>query len=306
MPDEGLNLMVGFDTGDRLGPSVSVSGEFGVASKLFEQLNATVTERRDLSPVLIIIRVKSDKELFPFEPGQFSVLGLPPDAPRVSLAEDEEPLSEKELGRMIRRAYSIASSSKQGEYVEFYLSLVHSGGLTPRLFSLQPGDRVWLGPKATGMFTLEHVPGDVSLLLVSTGTGLAPYLSMLRTDLMEQKDRPRIVVAHGARYSWDLGYRGELERMIRRHPRLVYIPSITRPSEDPDWAGEVGYLQDQIADGRIEERGGIDLAPDLCHVFLCGNPAMIDRTLTLLMARGYSQWSKDNPEGQIHLEKYWE
>ena len=106
---------------------------------LFEQLNATITHREDLGPGLTIMRVEKDGELFRFEAGQYCVLGLPPAAERVADAGEEEELPEKKKKQMIRRAYSIASSSKQGEYLEFYIQLVHSGGLTPRIFACTPG-----------------------------------------------------------------------------------------------------------------------------------------------------------------------
>jgi len=276
-----------------------------VPKDLFEQLNATVTQREDLGPGLTILRVESDGDLFSFEAGQYCVLGLPPAAERVADSGTEEVLPEKKRKQMIRRAYSISSSSKVGEYLEFYIQLVQSGGLTPRLFALQPGARIWLGPKATGLFTLKEVPDDVSLYLVATGTGLAPYVSMVRSDVLDHHHHRKIVIAHGARYSWDLGYRSELETLQLESRNLVYIPSITRPREDDSWAGETGYLQDQMSDGRLERISGVPLDPKNTHVFLCGNPAMLDKALELLAEKGFTEWTKHAPEGQVHLEKYW-
>ncbi|MCU0726384.1 MAG: ferredoxin--NADP reductase [Planctomycetes bacterium] len=268
-----------------------------------ESLNAAVTKRVDLAPGLLILRVVPDGPLFPFEAGQFCVLGLPPEAPRVTEAAVED--AEKKRTRMIRRSYSIASSSREREYLEFYVSLVHSGELTPRLFALREGDRLWLGPKATGLFTMKQVPGEADLFLLSTGTGLAPYVSMIRSDLLDRARGRRIVVAHGARHSFDLGYRGEFEDLAKRFGNLRYLPSITRPAEDPSFCGETGYLQDQLADGRIEARAEVALSPATSHVFLCGNPAMIEACLAILHARGFREWSKKDPGGQVHLEKYW-
>ncbi len=272
---------------------------------LFEQLNATVTHREDLGPGLTILRIESDGDLFRFDAGQYCVLGLPPAAERVPNAGEEEELPEKKRKQMIRRAYSISSSSKEGEFLEFYIQLVHSGGLTPRLFALEPGARIWLGPKATGLFTLKDVPVDAHLYLVATGTGLAPYVSMVRSDVLDQQHERKIVIAHGARYSWDLGYRSELETLQQESKSLVYIPSITRPGEDDSWAGEVGYLQNQIEDGRLERISGVPLDPTSTHIFLCGNPAMLDEALKLLEEKGFTEWSKHEPGGQVHLEKYW-
>jgi ferredoxin--NADP+ reductase len=293
------------------------SGETPVEKSLWDQLNATVTERMDVAPGLAIIRVAADGDLFSFMAGQYCVLGLPPDAKRVADSEAEEPIEQQGDGeqggeekkskkpKLIRRAYSIASSSKENEYLDFYVALVHSGEFTPRLFALEKGDRIWLGPKATGLFTLKDVPTDADLYLIGTGTGLAPYVSMLKSDVLEESQTRRIVVAHGARYSWDLGYRKELESLTSRNERLIYIPSITRGEKDESWSGVTGYLQDQISSGTLEEQSGVPLDPERVHVFLCGNPAMIEVAVEILVAKGFSEWTRKTPEGTIHLEKYW-
>src|SRR5512146_2398243 len=118
------------------------------------KLNAVVTLRNEISPWLIILRVAPlDWTLPEFKPGQFAVLGLPGSAPRHPLSDPEE---EPQAGdKLIRRAYSIASSSLAREYMDFYLALVGSGALTPRLFALRMGDKLWLGPKIAGMFTID-------------------------------------------------------------------------------------------------------------------------------------------------------
>jgi len=276
-----------------------------VTDNLWDKLNATVTARSDVAPGLCVIRVAADGDLFPFIAGQYCVLGLPPDAGRVKTAEDEEPFDEKKRKKMIRRAYSIASSSKENEYLDFYVALVNSGEFTPRLWALDVGDRIWLGPKATGLFTLKDVPAEAHLFLLATGTGLAPYVSMLRSDILEADSTRKIIVAHGARYSWDLGYRKELEGIAMANDRFVYIPSITRPEKDDSWNGVTGYLQDQLSGGKMEELSGVPLDPANVHVFLCGNPAMIEVATEFLTKRGFSEWTRKSPEGQVHLEKYW-
>ncbi|OHB77255.1 MAG: hypothetical protein A2Z34_09960 [Planctomycetes bacterium RBG_16_59_8] len=272
---------------------------------IVKELNAIITRRWDVAPGLAIFRVETDDDLFEFTAGQFCVLGLPPSAPRVPNAEPETPKEDDRMRRMIRRAYSIASSSRAREYLEFYVTLVASGEFTPRLFALREGDRIWVGPKATGLFTLEGVPREKAVYLLSTGTGLAPYMSMLRAEFAHQGSKRGVVIANGARYSWDLGYRAELEAIARVNPLFTYIPSITRPQGDTTWAGVLGYIQDQIVDGRLERASGVPLVPAQAHVFLCGNPAMIETVTTLLKERGFAEWSKRTPEGQIHTEKYW-
>jgi ferredoxin--NADP+ reductase len=173
-----------------------------------------------------------------FEPGQFVVLGLPGSSPRCDLAgQEDKPVAPN---KVIKRAYSIASSSVAKEYLELYVVLVESGALTPRLFALEQGDDLWLGKKFTGKFTLDRVPKDKHVVFVATGTGLAPYMSMLRTHLVSGGPR-RFAIFHGARHSWELGYRAELTMMTRLCPNLLYLATISRPGDEPlRWSGETG------------------------------------------------------------------
>jgi ferredoxin/flavodoxin---NADP+ reductase len=263
--------------------------------------NATVTGREEINPQLLVFRVQADAALFDFKPGQFAVLGLRGGEPRVPEAAPEEPVSEPD--KIIRRAYSIASSSVERRYLEFYLTLVTSGQLTPRLFALRPGSRLFLGPKASGVFTLDRVPPEKAAVLIATGTGLAPYISMLRTLLVSETQR-RFVVLHGARFGWDLGYRGELESLARLRPNFTYIPSITRPDQDPTFHGHTGRIQALLEKGTIEKESGVALEPARADVFLCGNPDMIKAVKAMLEAKGFDAGQPGKP-GSIHVEEYW-
>ncbi len=261
--------------------------------------NATVVEIRRITPQLATFVVKPDDAGFTFTPGQYTVLGLKsgePALPGCDVAVGDDP------EKMVRRAYSISSGAHQ-ETLEFYVSLVSSGELTPRLFNLQPGARLFVGDSGRGLFTLEQVPHDHRVLMAATGTGLAPYISMLRTYLETDKDRP-LAVLHGARYSWDLGYRTELERLARGFPQFRYLPIISRPGEDPAWNGESGYIQHWLAGGRFERQTGFALDPRDTHVFLCGHPEMVQLATGTLSEQGFTEHSKKSP-GNIHMEKYW-
>ncbi len=268
-----------------------------------DELNALVLERQEVAPGLIIMRVAPiGWELPSFEAGQFAVLGLPYSAPRIAHADLEIEAENPE--KVIKRSYSIASSSKQSEYLEFYVTFVGSGELTPRLFELSPGDRLWLGKKITGRFTLDRVPDGKDVVLMSTGTGLAPYMSMLRTLLLSSENR-RFTVVHGARHSWDLGYRSELVAMARLTPNLVYLPSITRPHEELiPWTGVTGYLQELWKTGKVAAAIGEQPTPENTHLFLCGNPSMIEEALAVLAEDGFKEHNRRQP-GQVHVEKYW-
>jgi ferredoxin--NADP+ reductase len=263
--------------------------------------NATVVGREELNPQLLILRVRPDNDLFDFRPGQFAVLGLMGNAPRVIEAAAEDAAAEPD--KMIRRAYSIASSNLERRYLEFYLTLITSGALTPRLFALNHGNRVFLGPKASGVFTLDKVAPEKSVVLVATGTGLAPYVSMLRTMLVNDSRR-KFVVLHGARFSWDLGYRGELESLSRLRPNFTYIPSITRPDQDPHFIGYTGRIQTLLEQGVLERESGVVLDPAQAEVFLCGNPDMVKIATGMLQAKGFATKGGAGPV-TIHVEEYW-
>lgn len=263
--------------------------------------NATVVGREEINPLLLILRVKPDAAVFDYKPGQFGVLGMLGGAPRVAGSTPEP--APVEPDKIIRRAYSISSSSLERRYVEFFITLITNGGLTPRLFALQYGSRVFMGPKASGLFTLDKVPPEKSVILIGTGTGLAPYVSMLRT-LLVHETRRKFVVLHGVRCSWDLGYRGELETLSRLRPNFVYIPSITRPKEDPHFHGHVGRIQTLMEQGVLEKESGVTLDPATAEVFLCGNPDMVKVATEMLQTKGFVAKGGTGPVN-IHVEEYW-
>ncbi len=267
------------------------------------ELNAIVSQRISITPELIILRVvPKSGELPDFKAGQFATLGLPGSAPRIELADPET--INPEPDKLIRRAYSIASSSVNKEYIEFYITIVRSGALTPRLFALNPGSEVFLGKKFTGMFTLDNIPAEANIVMISTGTGLAPYMSMLRSDL-DCGGRRQFAIIHGARHSWDLGYRSELITMDNMCSNFTYLPVISRPSEELiRWGGLSGYVQDIWQQGLIADGWPEPPDTDNTHLFLCGNPAMIDQMVEILEMEGFTEHSRKNP-GTIHLERYW-
>jgi len=267
------------------------------------ELNAIISEPVFVTSETMILRVRADNwELPEFTPGQFAVLGLPGKSMRteVSDLEIETPPRDK----IIRRAYSITSSSKQKEYLEFYITLVRSGMLTPRLFALREGDRILLGPNVRGLFTLDKIPPESNLIMLATGTGIAPYISMIRTSLSSNRKR-KFTILHGARHSWDLGFRSELATLARLRKNLHYLPVISRPSEEIiPWGGETGYVQDIWSRDLIAEEWGFEPTPENCHIFLCGNPGMITKAVELVGQKGFKEDTRKQ-QGSVHLERYW-
>jgi len=266
------------------------------------EFNATVTKFELINHGLLVLRVTPDSEIPLFKPGQYTVVGLPGSCPRADYAEPENPTADSE--KIIKRAYSITSSSKQGEYFEFYVALVSTGALTPRLFALKEGARVWIGKKAVGMFTLEDVTPGHDIIFVATGTGLAPYISMLRSGY-DFEDGHKTLVIHGARVSWDLGYMRELIGLASRYRNMHYLPIIDELERDSDWPGKVGFVYEYFDDGTVESILGHRWEPSRTSVFLCGNPLMIEGMETKLVGEGFKLHSRKE-QGNIFVEKYWE
>ena len=243
-------------------------------------IETKISSRKDWAPGLTSLTL--DAGAAAFVPGQFVNLGL-------------------DLGGVrIKRSYSLASPP--GAPSEVYLSLVPGGALTPALFELGPGDPVWLDDRALGFFTLDHVPPAGRAWLLATGTGLGPFLSMLRSPSIWQRFE-RIVLVHGVRYVSHLGYAEELTRIsAERGGQLVYLPLVTR--EQPPPGGLVGRLPALIESGELERRAGLSFAAPTDHVLMCGNPAMISEVQAVLGTRGLEKHRPRKP-GHITIESYW-
>lgn len=257
-------------------------------------LNATIVRRIDITKDLLILHVSPDAGVPDFLPGQYVALALGDETAQEhkGIELDVKPLQKPKL---IKRAYSIGSPPTEKEYLEFYIAVVPGGELTPKVASLKAGDRIYVAPKITGTFTLKEVPQDANLVFVSTGTGIAPYMAMLRTPTTLNGVR-RVSMIHGVRYETDLAYADELRAHVKKSNLVSYYPIVSRAQDT--WSGEKGYVQ------KFFENGIINLNPDKDHVFLCGNPAMIEGMEKLLIEKGYKEHSRKSP-GNMHLEKYW-
>ncbi|MEE9441045.1 MAG: ferredoxin--NADP reductase [candidate division Zixibacteria bacterium] len=265
--------------------------------------NAIITQRIEVTKDLIKLRVVPDGwELPDFEPGQYVTLGMPATSPRSERADVEE-RPPKNPDRIIMRAYSIASSSIAREYIELYIGMVHTGSLSPRLFELKPDDNIWMSTTFRGMFTLREVPPEFNSVLIATGTGVAPYMSMIRTELSSGLKR-RFAVFHGAYHSYDLGYHSELSALAAVSENFSYFPTLSHAHEEKTpWNGHEGFVQKLWTDSILEKEWGIRPTSENTHIFLCGNPYMIEEMTELLKKEGFQKHSKKNP-GQIHSEQY--
>jgi ferredoxin/flavodoxin---NADP+ reductase len=260
--------------------------------------NARLVERQELNPSLIICKIQLDEGYHAdFEPGQFTNLGLPP----------RDPAAGSGSSGLVKRPYSIASAP--GEHpTEFYIRLVDDGAFTPLLFEMPLGGRLWMDEKTLGRFTLSSVEDtDRDLVMVSTGTGIAPFVSMLRHFHGTNRWR-RMVMINGVREAIDLGYREELERLDRQDAFFRYLPICSREPQaegtQARWNGLRGYVMHLLDPEVYEASVGAPLTPERCQVFLCGNPAMIDAVEQHLQPLGFRPHSRRNP-GHIHKERYW-
>ena len=244
---------------------------------------ARILERRDLSPDLWIIRIDPGG-LFEFRAGQFATLGV------------------EHQGKRVERAYSIVSSPYE-KSLEFFIELVPRGDLTPGLFRLNEGDALHCRKIAKGRFTLDLRSGRTRHLLVSTVTGIAPFVSYVRTLYRDWKNggtpmpgEHKLFCLQGASRSWEFGYREELERVSNEVSWLKYVATVSRPWEDPDWKGETGRVDDLLR--KYADEWG--LRPEETTGYLCGHPTMVENGRGILQRAG---WKKDSVFEEIYFHQ---
>jgi len=238
-----------------------------------------ITSRVDFADDLWMIRVVPTYD-FHFAPGQYATLGVDNGS------------------GLVERAYSIASSPYEPE-IEFFFELVPQGALTPLLYRLGPGDTIKARKVAKGRFTLDTTTGHTNHLLLSTVTGVAPFVSYVRTlrkDWVEGKfaGEHKLFMVQGASHSRELGYRAELEQLASELPWLTYIPTISRPWDDPSWAGETGRVDDVIR----KYTDLWSLANESTTAYLCGHPDMIENGKGILRRRG---WKKEALREEVYF-----
>ncbi len=260
--------------------------------------NATVVGKIHLTPDLMILRVKTDEPRAEFIAGQYTTIGVLAKEPRSP--NSVIPMDNIKDDELIKRPYSIASAKQETRKFEFYISQVKSGQLTPRLFNLTHGRRIWVAEHILGIFNLNQVPEGSNIVMVATGTGLAPFISFLRSHLSEHSNT-KLAILHGAAYPWDLGYYSEL--MLIRHTfnNFSYFPTLLKA--DDSWAGLTGYIEKHLESGILENKAGIEINPDKTHFFLCGNPKMVNSVTNFLNKYNYTIHTDDCP-GSLHIEEY--
>jgi len=260
--------------------------------------NATVVQKIQVRPDLIILRVATDDPRSEFAAGQYTTLGLYGFEPRSENSEPETFPSKPD--KLIQRAYSIASARYETRQFEFYISQVKTGQLTPRLFHLEVGDRLFVGRRIVGVFNLSDAPKDRDVLMIATGTGITPYISFLRSHVTERPES-KMVLIQAAAHQGDLGYFSELSFLNNAFPNFYYIPTLT--DADETWSGHRLWIEEMLEAGVLAREAGIACDPEKTHVYLCGNPTMIENVSKWLIDHGYEKKTRKT-EGTLFVEEF--
>jgi len=236
--------------------------------------NGRLSRWEEVADGLVICEVQPLEAPFAFAPGQYATLGLAGPA-----------------DKLILRPMSISSSADDLTAYEFFIRHVPHGAFTPLLWQRHVGDPLHIrGPK--GRFLLQD--DGRTCLFVASGTGLAPFMSMLDT-LRDRGQTRDIVLLHGVSYDHDLAWRDELEQLAASGEfPLRYVATVSRPQGSPNWTGLTGRVE-TIVGSQLDTLG---LTPENTTMYLCGNPEMISAVEAIALQRGF-------PAEQIRKELYW-
>lgn len=236
--------------------------------------NGRLSSWNEVAEGLAIVSVQALEAPFSFQPGQYATLGLAGPT-----------------GKLVQRPMSVSSSAEDTSEYEFFIRLVHEGEFTPLLWERRVGDPINI-KGAKGRFVLQD--DGRTCLLVASGTGLAPFMSMIDT-LRDRGQSRDLVLLHGASYDYDLAWRDELETLVASGSfPLRYAGTVSRPQHCPDWHGLTGRVEAIVA-GQLD---AYRLTAENTTIYLCGNPDMISSVEETALSRGF-------PPEQVRKELYW-
>ena len=242
-------------------------------------LAGRVIENRPWTETLFSLRVEAPP--LRFEAGQF-----------VRIALDLG-------GGRIARPFSFVNAPDD-PVLEFYGVIVPEGPLSPQLARLKAGDPLHVADNPSGFLVLSEVPPAEDLWLVATGTGIAPFLSILRTETPWQRYR-RVILVHAARYAKELVYGDLIQEIFRGHPDQFVSIKFTSREKTPN--ALEGRIPAALRDGRLEAAAQ-PIAPERSQFMLCGNPQMLKDVAAVLGERGLRKNRRRTP-GQITVESFW-
>ena len=242
-------------------------------------LEGKVVDNRRLNEYLTALII--DVDLDGFEAGQFV---------RIGVADGDDVLA---------RPYSLVNTPEE-QYLEIYFNIVKEGPLSPRLFALQAGDDVLVADNPSGFLTVSQIPECRHLWMIATGTGIGPFLSILKSEAAWQRFE-RIVLCYSVSYTVELAYQKTIQQVIVDHlAQFSFVPVVTRENFDDALDKRIPAL---MRDGRLEERTGITINPNDSHVMMCGSSNMITDVSAELTARNMKKHRRRDP-GHFTTEKY--
>ena len=243
-------------------------------------VSGQVIELHPWTETLYSLRVEA--EIPAFTAGQFTKIGL--------TIEDEH----------VSRPYSFVNSPAE-DFLEFYFVTVPDGPLTSRLVQLKAVDPIWVMKRASGFLTLDEIPDSRHLWMLSTGTAIGPFLSILKMpDVWRRFEK--IVLVHAVRFARELSFQSTIERIKSQHgQQICYIPFVSREEHATALKGRIPAA---IESGSLQDRSGMIITPDQSQVMICGNPDMVRDTTETLKALGLEKNRRRTP-GHISVENYW-
>ncbi len=244
-------------------------------------------EVQTLTPSLFTLRTSRDPG-FRFSAGQFARLGV-----------------RKPSGCIVWRAYSMVSAPHD-EFLDFFSIVVPDGEFTSELSRLKVGDELLIDNQAFGFLTLDRFPDGRDLWLLATGTGIAPFLSILQ-DFQAWQRFERIILVYSVREARELAYQQLIAELPQREyleglgSKLLYLPVVTREQVPGALHARITTL---IESGELERAADLQLTPEHSRIMLCGNPQMIEDTRAVLKSRDLHLALTRKP-GQVAVENYW-
>ena len=222
-----------------------------------------------------------DVDLGGFTSGQFV---------RIGLSDGDEVLA---------RPYSLVNTAEE-KYLEVYFNIVEDGPLSPRLFALKTGDEVLVADNPSGFLTADEIPECRHLWMIATGTGIGPFLSILKSNTVWQRFE-QVVLCYSVSYAQELAYAEVIQKIVESHAgQFCYVPLVTREQH-------TGSLQNRITtsmqDASLEQRVGFSINADDSHVMMCGSSEMITDVSQLLVTRAMKKHRRRDP-GHFTTEKY--
>ena len=241
-------------------------------------LTGKVIKKNQWNERLFSLRIRCDFQMF--EPGQFVRVALDIDGERVA------------------RPYSLVNTPAD-DYLEIYFNIVPEGPLTPELARLEEGDEIFVTAKANGFLTISEVPQCKKLWLLATGTGVGPFVSILKGDEVWLRFE-KIVLAYSVRDASELSYQEDIAEIEQQHAeKFSFVPFVTREKTD---GAIMQRIPASIEDGSFEKTVGASIDED-SHVMMCGNSAMLSSVTECLEQRGLRKHRRREP-GHVTTEKY--